>query len=205
MISSMPSYEYQAQPGGQPGTMPAKLRPGRLWYLVSLVIFAAGIAWLIVGFTSVVSQINSMARVQLPNGGTVSLSHSGSYLVYYEGPGSQGGTLPSFNVQVAPASAVASLTPYRTNVTYNFSSHSGRAVLTLNVRHPGSFRVTASDVPAVADGSDLAIGANLGRGIVGTVVPSVLLMVVSVIGGLLVFIIRLVRKSNMRQRQQLMS
>ena len=100
---------------------------------------------------------------------------------------------------------MASLTPYRTNVTYNFGSHSGRAVLTLNVTHPGTFRVSASDVPAIADGSDLAIGSNLGRGIVGTVVPSVLLIVLSAIGGLLVLIIRLVRKSNMRQRQQLMS
>jgi hypothetical protein len=208
MISSMPSYDYQAQPGRQPGTMPAKVRPGRLWYLVSVVVFAAGIAWLVIGFTSIVGQVNSMARVQLPGGGTVSLSHSGSYLVYFEGPGSQGGTLPSFDVHVTPASpgaAVASLTPYRTNVTYNFGSHSGRAVLTLTVTHPGSFLISTRGVPAIADGSDLAIGSNLGRGIVGTVVPSVLLIVVSAIGGLLILIIRLVRKSNMRQRQQLMS
>ena len=207
MISSMPSYEYQAQPGGQPGTMPAKLRPGRLWYLVSLVAFAAGIAWLIIGFTSIVGQINSMARVQLPAGGTVSLSHSGSYLVYFEGPGSQGGTLPSFHVQVAPTApgTAVSLAQYGTNVTYNFGSHAGRAVLTLTVSHPGTFRVSFRNVPAIAYGSDLAIGSNLGRGIVGTVVPSVLLIVVSAIGGLLVLIIRLVRKSNMRQRQQLMS
>ena len=47
----------------QPMGMPAKLRPGRIWYLVSLLVFAAGVAWLVFGIVSVVNNGERVALI----------------------------------------------------------------------------------------------------------------------------------------------
>jgi hypothetical protein len=65
------------------------VRPGRIWYVIALAVLAAGIAWLAYGVVSLVGTIDGLQRVSLPGGGTISLTHSGGYTVYYEGPGSQ--------------------------------------------------------------------------------------------------------------------
>ena len=78
----------------------AKIRPGRIWYLVGLLVLLGGVAWLVVGLVSVFSQVNAFARVAVPAGGQVSLDHSGGYVIYYEGPGAQSGRIPAFQVRV---------------------------------------------------------------------------------------------------------
>lgn len=183
---------------------PRKLRPGRIWYLVALVVFAAGAAWVIAGFMSFTSTVNGLQRVPLPAGGTVNLEHSGGYVVYYEGPGSQSGNFPSFSVHVSPASpgaSATSLTDYQSSVTYSVGSHQGRAVFTLNVAHPGKFAISESG--ALGAGADLAVGGSVAQGIVGVIVPGVPLMILAFLSGLALFIIRIVRKSAMRRSQQL--
>jgi hypothetical protein len=189
----------------QPMGMPAKLRPGRIWYLVSLLVFAAGVAWLVFGIVSVVNNVDSLQRVPLPRGGTVTLTHSGGYTVYYEGPGAQSGHLQGFHVQVNPASvgaAVASLTQYQANVTYNVGGHMGRAVLVLHVTHPGKFAVIPSRVPPSEVSGDLAFGASIGGSIVRAVAIGVPVMILGFLVGLAVFIIRIARKSSLRRAQQ---
>jgi hypothetical protein len=138
-------------------------------------------------------QVDAFQRVPLPQGGQVSLSHSGGYVLYYEAPGVASGQFPSFNVTVAPASSAASaksLQPYTADVTYNFGSRQGRAVLTLQVAHPGTFRVVATGAPAVAGGSDLAFGSTIASGIAGTALPAGLLMGLGVAGSIALVIIR---------------
>src|SRR6266550_6456103 len=118
-------------PGAVPlAAPPAKIRPGRIWYLVGLLVFLGGVAWLVVGLVSVFSHVNAFARVAVPAGGQVSLDHSGGYVVYYEGPGAQSGRIPAVRVRVTPASAsaaVQSLTPYNGTQTYGIGSHPGIA------------------------------------------------------------------------------
>jgi hypothetical protein len=175
------------------GTSPPKARPGRAWYLLVLAAFLAGAAWLVVGLLGVKGQVDAFQRVPLPQGGQVSLSHSGGYVLYYEAPGAASGQFPSFNVTVTPASSAASakgLQPYTADVSYNFGSRQGRAVLTLQVAHPGAFRVAATDAPAVAGGSDLAFGSTIAGGIAGTAMPAGLLMGLGVAGGIALVIIR---------------
>ena len=188
---------YQYPPATYQPPPPVKLRPGRIWYLVSLVIFAAATAWLIYGIFAFVGKVDGLQRVQLPAGGAVHLAHTGGYVVYYEGPGAQNGHIPSFTVHVTPGSPEASLRRYGASLTYNVGSRHGRAVLTLTVARPGTFAVNVTGTPAA--GSDLAFGASIARGIVGIVVPAVPLMIVAFLGGLAVFIIRLARKSSLRR------
>ena len=178
------------------------MRPGRIWYLVALAFFAAGLAWLIVGIVSLGNTVNDLQRVPLPAGGTISLGHSGGYTVYYEGPGAENGNIPSYNIHIIPASpgaGVPSLTRYGSTVTYNIGSHHGRAVLTLHITGPGKFRVTATATGTPAPGADLAFGGSIASGVVGVLLPGVPLMIIGVLGAVLLLVIRIVRKRSLRR------
>jgi hypothetical protein len=173
------------------------VRPGRVWYLVALAVLLVGVAWIVLGLISVSRQVDSFPRVPLPAGGTVALDHSGGYVIYYEGPGASRGQVPSFHVRIFPA-AVGSLRPYASSVTYSFGSHQGRAVLTLRVVHPGRFRVEPSGAPAVPGGSDLAFGSSIAGRVAGTVLPSIALIFLGIIGAIVVGIIRVARVRRAR-------
>src|SRR5690242_10243624 len=132
--------QFGGQYPGQPpiiagtGTGRPRVRPGRIWYLVPVLLIVAGIAWLVFGFVSLGSKVDSFARVPLPAGGTVALNHSGGYVVYYEGPGANSGQIPSFNVQIRPAAppaavAEGSLRTYGATVNYTIGARQGHAVL----------------------------------------------------------------------------
>jgi hypothetical protein len=162
-----------------------------------LAVLAAGIAWLIYGLLSVAATIDDLQRVSLPGGGTVNLTHSGGYTIYYEGPGAQSGTIAPFHINIAPASpgaAVASLSRYGATVTYDIGSHHGRAVLSLQVTRPGRFTVTVTGTPS--PGADLAFGGSLSSGIVSSLVPAIPLIILGFIGTLILFIVRVARKRS---------
>ncbi|HEX9034045.1 MAG TPA: hypothetical protein VF834_19570 [Streptosporangiaceae bacterium] len=203
-----PGYQPQG-PGYQPpapGYAQPKLKvtPGRIWYLIPAAVFLAGIAWLIYGVVTLASTVNDLQRVSLPGGGTVSLTHSGGYTIYYEGPGAQTGNIPPFHIHVTPASpgaAVSSLTQYGSVVTYNIGSHEGRAVLALRVASPGRFTVTALGAPA--SGAGLAFGGSIGSGIVGVLLPGVPLIILGVLGAVVLLIVRIVRKRSLQRRAAL--
>ena len=191
---------------GGPGAVPlaapqAKIRPGRIWYLVGLLVFLGGVAWLVVGIVSVFSHVNSFPRVAVPAGGQVSLDHSGGYVIYYEGPGAQSGRIPPFQVRVTPASAgaaVRSLAPYSGSLTYSNGSHQGSAVLTLQVTHPGRFTVETPGGTNLPAGSDLAFGASFGRGLAASIGGGVLLILAGLGGLIVIFIIRIVKTNRAR-------
>ena len=185
-----PAYAY---PGGgtvPPGAARGKVRPGRVWYLLAVAVLAGGVAWLVLSFTSFVHQVDSMPRAQLPQG-QVTLTHSGGYVIYYEGPRAR------INVRLVPASAgaaIASFRPYGspgTTLTYNIGSHHGSATFTVQVRHPGTFSVQAVGAPS---GSDLAFGPSLAGGIVRGVVGGVLLIVLGLVLAVVLFVVRIVRR-----------
>jgi hypothetical protein len=211
MTNDRPGMTEQAQwqpAGASPpplagtlATSPRKARPGRAWYLLALAVFLAGAAWLVLGISGVKGQVDAFQRVPLPQGGLINLSHNGGYVLYYEAPGAATGQLPSFNVTVAPAAPAAraqSLQPYTADVTYSFGARQGRAVLTLQIAHPGTFRVATTGAPTVAGGSDLAFGSSIVGGIAGAGLPAALLMLLGVVGGIALFIIRYLRASRRR-------
>jgi hypothetical protein len=189
---------------GGPGPLAApaaRIRPGRVWYLVPLAVFLGGVAWLLFGLFSLASHVDP-PRVPVPAGGQVSLIHSGGYVVYYEGPGAQSGHVPAFRVRVIPASAsaaVRSLAPYATSVSYAFGSRQGRAVLTLQVGHPGRFRVETSGASGLPTGSDLAFGDSIAGGITVIAVLSGLLMFAGLAGLAVILVIRITKTRRARE------
>src|SRR5215475_7441930 len=173
----------------------ARIRPGRIWYLLPLAALLGGVAWIVFGVTSIGSEINSFARAPLPAGGVVSLNHSGGYTVYYEGPGAQSGNIPNVRVGVLPASAgasVRSLAAYHGSLTYGVGSHEGKAVLTLQVGHPGQFKIVTAAASGVPAGSDLAFGDSFAGGLVA----GVLLLLAGLAGLIVLFVIRLVKTNR---------
>ena len=176
------------------------MQPGRIWYLLPVALFVAGVAWLIVGIVGIVNTVDGLQRVPVPAGGTITLSHSGGYTIYYEGQGAQNGAIPRFNIRITPASSgagVPSLRQYGSQVTYNIGSRHGRAVLSLNITHPGTFRVTVTGNPA--PGADLAFGGSIANGIVGALLPGLPLILIGVLGAVLLLVIRIVRKRSLQR------
>jgi hypothetical protein len=177
-----------------------KVRPGRIWYLGALALLLGGVTWLIAGLISVSNQVNSFPRVPLPAGGTVTLNHSGHYVIYYEGNGAAQGLIPAFNVQiaaVAPPAEVGSLQSYgSSSVSYTFGSRQGRSVLNLQIKHAGRFLVKASGAPTAAGGSDLAFGPDFAGAILAVALPSVGL----ILAGIAAFIILAVVRSRRIRR-----
>ena len=193
-------------PGGHdlsptPAAPPAKLRPARTWYLAALAVLLAGAAWLIVGLVTTSGKVNSFQRVALPGSGEVTLTHSGGYVIYYEGRGAASGNVPDFNLRVIPASAsaaVQSLKPYTADVTYTFGSREGRAVLTLQIASPGRFLLAAPRAPAVAGGSALAVGASITPAIAITAVVGALLILAGICGLVVIAVVRHSRAKRAR-------
>jgi hypothetical protein len=73
-----PGGGNEAHPAVPSATPSPKLRPGRVWYWVALLVFLAGAAWLVLGLVMLNSQIDSFQRVALPGKGEISLDHRGA-------------------------------------------------------------------------------------------------------------------------------
>jgi tetratricopeptide (TPR) repeat protein len=179
----------------------ARLRPARAWYWLALGVFLAGVAWAALMFAVLIRRVDSFQRVPDPGTGVISLTHSGGYLIYYEGPGASSGNVPTGNVHVTPVSgsaAVQSIESYSGSLTYQFGHHEGTAVATLQITHPGRFRVTATSSTA-PPGSHLAIGSSIAGSIAVIVIPALLLMLAGIGGAITIAIIRHLRAKRARQ------
>lgn len=179
---------------------PARLRPGRAWYLLALAVIVAGVAWLLAGLAVLNGQINSFQRVALPGNGEITLTHSGRYVIYYEGPGAAAGNAPALTVRLRPLSAsaaVQSITPSG-SISFSSGSHADTAVLNLKIAHPGRFLLQAR-APAAPAGSHVAVGSSVGGSLARIIVPFIALIVVGVCGVVAVAFIRGSRGSRGRR------
>ena len=179
---------------------PAKIRPGRVWYWVALAVFLAGVAWAVVASVVLFGRVDSFPRVPDPGQGVISLTHSGGYVIYYEGPGASTGNVPPGNVTVTDLSGsgkVTSVTSFSGSMTYQIGSREGSAVANLQIAAPGRFlvRATSSGAPP---GSHLAIGSNLSGGILAAVIPSLVLVLGAIVGAVVVGVVRHTRIKRAR-------
>jgi hypothetical protein len=168
--------------------------------LLALAVIVAGVAWLLAGLAALNGQINSFQRVALPGNGEITLTHSGRYVIYYEGPGAAAGNAPALTVRLRPLSAsaaVQSITPSG-SVSFSFGSHADTAVLNLKIAHPGRFLVEAR-APAAPAGSHVAVGSSVGGSLARIIVPFIALIVAGVCGVVAVAFIRGSRGSRGRR------
>ena len=171
---------------------PAKLRPGRVWYLVALAVIVAGPASLLAGLAALNGQINSFQRVALPGNGEITLTHSGRYVIYYEGPGAAAGNAPALTVGLRPLSASAAvqgITRSSGSGSFSFGSHADTAVLNLTIAHPGRFLLQAR-APAAPAGSHVAVGSGVGGSLARIIIPFIALIMVGVGGVVAIAFVR---------------
>ncbi len=183
---------------------PAKLRPGRVWYWMALAVFLVGVIWGVVAFVAIIGRVDSFQRVPFPGTGVISLARGG-YVVYYEGPGASSGNVPVGNVEVTPLSgsaAIDRMASYSGSVTYQFGSHTGTAVLSLQIAGAGRFQVRATS-SAAWPGSHLAFGSSIAGWIVAAAVPTAVLGLTGIVGAIVVAIIRHTRAKRARVPQLL--
>ena len=172
---------------------PAKRsRPALPWLALPVAVILGAALWMVFGFIGLNNQVNSLQRVPFPGQGEVTLPHSGSYVVYYEGPGASSGRVPAGDINVrhlTPGAAAKSITPYSSSVKYSLGGHSGVAIDTLTISGSGKFLVetTAHNAPA---GGDIAIGGSIGGSIVATVVPGVILLLAGIGGTVTILVLR---------------
>ena len=176
---------------------PVKLRPGRIWYWVALVVFLAGVAWWVVSFAAVTGRVDSFQRVPFPGTGVISLTR-GNYVLYYEGRGAASGTVPEGHIHMdslfePAAGVVMTVTPYSTSLIYQFGSHVGAAAGTVQI--PVSGRYLVRSTSSAPRGGQLAFGSSIARWLAGAVVPAAVvpaavLMLAGVVGAVVLGIIR---------------
>ena len=190
--------------------LPAKLRPGRVWYWVALAVFVAGVAWWVVSFVMVTERVNSFQRAPFPGTGVISLTR-GDYVVYYEGRGASSGTVPEghtylYSLSESAAGGNIAMTPYSGSLSYQFGTHVGAAAGTVQI--PVSGRYWVQSTSATLRGGHLAFGSSVAGWIVGAVVPTAVvpaavLMLAGIVGAILVAIIRHKRLERARLLQLL--
>jgi hypothetical protein len=171
---------------------PAKLRPGQGWYWLAVAVLLAGVAWAALASVVLIGRVDAFPRVPDPGQGVISLTHSGGYLIYYEGPGASAGNVPAAGLDVTPVSgsgAVQSIRSYSGSLTYQFGSREGSAVASLQIARPGRFLVRATS-SAAPPGSHLAIGSNIAGGIAVIVFPALVLVLAAIVCAIVVAVTR---------------
>jgi hypothetical protein len=168
-----------------------------LWRLAILLVAAVAAAPTIIAIVAANSSVDALARVPLPEGGLVTLAHPGGNVIYYEGGGSgspaTASYVPPISLRITPVSAgaavagLAATSPGRSRGSYSIGGHHGVEAFTVQVTHPGEFRISDSGPAGPVAGTDLAIGpgvsASLFLGILATI-----LIVVCGIGAMAAFI-----------------
>jgi hypothetical protein len=162
-----------------PAAPAPKAPPGRIWYIVAIVVFFAGMAAMAAFLlTRLMSMDSGLTRFVVPGEHTLTLQ-PGNYTIFHEtqsvidGKIYASSSLGGLTVAVTgPGGASVPLTAAGSG-HYNFGGHTGFAVFDFTAASPGDYVVTG----VYADGAAgpetvLAVGAPLLSGILTTVFGS---------------------------------
>ena len=159
-----------------------------VWYGLGVLLLVAGVVSIVLGVSSFSGAVNSLARVPLPSGGTVTLNHVGSNVIYYESSTGAPAPQSAIRIRIIPASPGAEVTDLRasgSSSNYTLNSRHGVAVFTVRVVHPGRFTVAASSPGGVLNGGRLAIGGS----VAGHLLVGLLLGILLILAGLAVLVV----------------
>jgi hypothetical protein len=144
-----------------------KRRPGRGGHLTGWLLIVVAAAPAVIGVVQFSHSVDSLARVPLPAGGVVTLSHVGGNEIYYEStqcpaPSQANVTFaPPVVLNISPASpgaAYSDLSPVSSRSSYNSGGRCGVSIGTVQVTHAGQFRIRDTGSASYGAGSDLAVG-----------------------------------------------
>ena len=186
------------------GMSAARVRPSRVWYGVGAAFAAGAVVWLVLslvlGLTSLGSEIDGFQRVPIPGTGEVTFAEPGSYVLYYE-EGPSGENVGWFDVSLTPASGggPVQLNEFKGSLTFDLSGHSGRAIKTVHVDKPGKF-LLQTELIDPGGRAYVAVGRNFAGDIVRTVVLTVAGTAVLFFGGTAIVVVVAIRRGRARRR-----
>lgn len=143
--------------------------PSRLWYLLAVAIFVAGMTGMGVFLSNRLASLGeNLVQVVVPGQTEVALNE-GSYTIFHERQSTVDGRFFSFDgiaglgvtLTSAEGEAIA-LTPPSTNSGYEFGGRSGTAVFEMEIVDPGVYLLSAAYRDAVGPETVLAIGKEFG-------------------------------------------
>lgn len=130
------------------GPIPPAKPKGRVALVLGTVLLVSGIALGIVlavtGVVNMADAVDDYQRVPVPGGGSVELTETGTYHLYYERPPSLVGDSyfsPSQLAITGPGGAQLPIVVGRTSSTYEFGDRSGRSIGTFRADVAGTYQI----------------------------------------------------------------
>lgn len=176
--------------------------PSRAWYwvggAVGLVGVIATVLWIVGGIRGIDRQVDGFQRVDVDDDAPVTIDEPGGYTVYYEGPDADRED-PDIRVTIrGPGIDDDSLDEYDGSLTYAIGGREGRAVLTVRIDEPGTFRLGSTS--RFDEEGQIALGRSLAPRLVRTVVGGVLLGLYTVGGTTGIVLLTALRRRDARRR-----
>ena len=164
---------------------PAKVKPGKAWFLIGALAIVLGIIAFVVilvgGVKRVSDEVDRFARFRVPKEGvvaTVTLSRSGTYTLYYEYPAGASDArreVPSdlaVQITTKPEGKIIPITPGTASASFSFSGkRAGRSAGQFTAPAPGRYDIQVTGGAPVAP-YDVAVGKGLVSKIGATVLAA---------------------------------
>jgi hypothetical protein len=168
---------------------PAAIRPGRIWYLVAVLIGLAGWGGMaMVLFSGLSGSAERMIRVLAPGHAELTLAEQGSYTIFHEYRSMLDGRV--YNVEGVSGlqvsvrekgTGIALALTSSPSSNYTIGSYAGRSLFNFEVRRPGVYVLSATyDRGRTEPRTVLSID----RGFVGNLIATILLAFGSAFGGM---------------------
>jgi uncharacterized protein DUF2510 len=141
------------------GPVRQPFRHSRFWYWVAATAVLGSGVLLLLAFAAFTGQVEELQRVPIPGQGEVRFDRPGRYGLLYEGPGAAAAAvIPEFTVTLTAADGGAvPIAPAEGFTTQSSGGHTGRAIGTVGIDRPGTFRLRTVGGRR-ADHADVAVG-----------------------------------------------
>ncbi|MFK8023292.1 MAG: hypothetical protein AB8G26_04940 [Ilumatobacter sp.] len=171
--------------------MAGDARPKKRWIWISVAVMVLGVvAAIVVGALGIFRVGDTVDRFERVNRGTgsVEIDSTDSLVIY----GEEGERFPSITI-IDPSGDEVRTRIYVGSLTYSFGGRSGQAALTFRPSETGTY--------AVQTNIDVAIGPSIAGSIVGAIALPFAIAGISVLVGLVMLVVVLVRRSRSGARR----
>ncbi|MCG2620498.1 DUF2510 domain-containing protein [Arthrobacter sp. I2-34] len=159
-----PPAQANPPPALQGGPPRRPLRQSQLWLWVAGAAVMGSTAALILALQSMNRPVeDDLLHIPVPGQAEVIIDSTGSYTLYFEGPGAtdEAVELPPFSVSLTSSDGGQDVPfrPFEGFSAYSIGGHSARAIGTIEIDKPGKFLIRVSGDPQ-APGGDITIGPH---------------------------------------------